>query len=215
MALFLIKNVNFKDIINYPELEIANGAATFICGESGCGKSTLLKLLNGVTSASHGEILYNGISIADYDPIELRREVLLCGQSAFLFDGSIRNNFEQFYKHREVALPSDEGLAKYLEICGISFELDTPCEKFSGGERQRVFTAICLSLRPKVLMLDEPTSALDDATAHLVVSNIKEFCKSNGITMIAVSHNKILAKQYADDVIELKAADVRRAPKVQ
>ena len=201
MSLFSIKNVVFKNIIHYPDIEIPQNSATFICGESGCGKSTLLKLLNDVISPDSGQIMYNGKSVQDYEPAMLRREVLLCGQSPFLFDGSIEENFNQYYSYRELQ-PIGE-IQSFLKICSIDFPLDANCTSMSGGERQRVFTAICLSLRPKVLMLDEPTSALDDATANAVLTNVKQFCKENGITLIIVSHSQALVQAYADNVITL------------
>jgi len=204
MALFSLKNVWFKDIIHYPNIEISQGGAAFICGESGCGKSTLLKLLNGAVSAESGEILYCGRRIEEYDPVMLRREVLLCGQSTFLFDGSVQENFNEFYKYRDLPFANQEEINTYLKICAAGFPLDAPCATMSGGERQRVFTAVCLSMRPKVLLLDEPTSALDDMTANAMVSNIKTFCHENNITLIVVSHNKTLAQAYADTVITLE-----------
>jgi putative ABC transport system ATP-binding protein len=205
MPLFSLKNVCFKDIVCYPEIYISKNIATFILGESGSGKSTMLKLLCGVVSPESGEILYNGNSIASYDPIMLRREVLLCGQSAFLFDGSIGENFAQYYSYRELPPINAEQIQMYLKICAADFPIDTSCVTMSGGERQRVFIAICLSLRPKVLLLDEPTSALDDATANSVLTNIKKFSKENEITPIIISHNSALVKSYADDTITLVA----------
>ena len=170
-ALFSLRNVSFKDIISYPDIEIPGGLATFICGESGSGKSTLLKLLNGVISADSGEILYSGKRVEDYDQVELRREVLLCGQAVYLFDGSVQDNFEQYHKYRDSAI-LPEAMQAYLKICAADFPLNTPCVTMSGGERQRVFTAICLSFRPRVILLDEPTSALDDATAYTMMTNL-------------------------------------------
>jgi putative ABC transport system ATP-binding protein len=203
MSLFSLKDVTFKGIIRYPDIEIPKSLATFICGESGSGKSTLLKLLCGIASPESGEIFYNGKPIKDYDPIMLRREVLLCGQSAFLFDGTVEENFAQYYKYRD--LPSlDQGhVKKYLKICAADFPLNALCDTMSGGERQRVFIAICLSLYPKVLLLDEPTSALDDATANAVLTNIKTFCRENDITPVVISHSKSLVQSYADYTITL------------
>ena len=91
----------------------------------------------------------------------------------------------------------------YLKLCAALFPLGADCAAMSGGERQRVFAAICLSLRPKALLLDEPTSALDDNTANTVMTNIKTFCRENNITLIVVSHNKALAETFADHVIAL------------
>jgi putative ABC transport system ATP-binding protein len=204
MPLFSLKEVQFKNIIHYPCIEIPESLATFICGESGCGKSTLLKLLNGTASADSGKILYSGKNIETYDPVALRREVLLCGQAAFLFDGSILENFAEYYKYRELPALSQDDIYMYLKICAAELPLDMGCTTMSGGERQRVFTAICLSLRPKALLLDEPTGALDDSTANTVMTNIKAFCRENDITPVVVSHNKALAEGFADTIVTLE-----------
>jgi putative ABC transport system ATP-binding protein len=201
--LFSLKGVRFKDLIEYPDMEIPEEGATFICGESGCGKSTLLKLLNGVVSADAGEIRYAGKPVDEYDPVTLRREVLMCGQSAYLFDGSIEENFVEYCKYRELPRISCEEMSVYLKICAVDMPLDSACNTMSGGEKQRVFTAICLSFLPKVLLLDEPTSALDDMTADLMIASIKDFCRENSITPIVVSHNRAISESFADLVISL------------
>jgi putative ABC transport system ATP-binding protein len=209
LPLFSLKDVWFKDIVHYPDIKIPEGGVTFICGESGCGKSTLLKLLNNVASPASGEILYADKRIKDYDPIKLRREVLLCGQTAFLFGGTVRENFIKFYKHRDLSPISDEEINKFLKICAGDFPLDASCGTMSGGEKHRVFMSVCLSLHPKVLLLDEPTSALDNMTADTLMSNTTTFCHENNITLIIVSHNTALAQTYADYIITL-AGGVKR-----
>jgi len=204
-SLFSLNGVTFKNIIRYPDIKIPTGGlTTFICGESGCGKSTLLKLLNGVASPSAGEIFYNSESILTYDPVMLRREVLLCGQSAYLFDGSIADNFKQYYSYRNISAPTADEISKYLSICSADFLHTAECNTMSGGERQRVFTAICISLQPKVLLLDEPTSALDDATAYEMLTNIKSFCQNQEIALIVVSHSKAIVEKFADNIITLE-----------
>lgn len=203
MTLFSVLNVNFKDIIGYAQIMIEEGETTFICGKSGSGKSTLLKLLNATVSADQGEILYRNKPIADYDTISLRREVTLVSQNVFLFDDTIRGNFQQFYGYREKEPPREAEMIKYLSLCMADFSLDANCRELSGGERQRVFISICLSLMPKVLMLDEPTSALDELTAVALMHRLKEYCIKKGISLIAISHDKTLAKRYADKIIDL------------
>ena len=204
MALFTLQNVTFLDILHYPDLEIKQGGATFICGESGSGKSTLLRLFNATVSATTGQICYLGKDIETYETIALRREVLLVGQSVYLFDKSIRENFAAYYAYRDLAAPDEETMREYLDICTAPFSLDSMCNLLSGGERQRVFLAILLSLEPKVLMLDEPTSALDDKTADTLMERIKAHCKERGITRIAASHDRAIAEKYADHIITLK-----------
>jgi putative ABC transport system ATP-binding protein len=206
--MFTLNNVIFKNLIRYPPIQIRENAATFITGESGCGKSTLLKLLNGVVSADDGEIFYDGKPIEEYNPVFLRQQVLLCGQTAFLFNGSIQDNFEQFYKYRDLTCPAPHEIQQYLKICAAEFPLCSICTTMSGGERQRIFTAICLSLKPRVLMLDEPTSALDDKTSNSVIFNIKSFCQEHAITLIIVSHNSALAVVCSDHIITLARDDI-------
>ncbi len=203
MSLFILENVKYEGILSYPLIEIKKCKTTFFCGESGCGKSTLLKLLNGVVSVSNGTIYYNGSEINSYNPIELRREVLLVSQSVYLFDNSIRDNFFEYYDYRNLEKPNDHEIHKFLQLCCIDFPLDTPCTNMSGGEKQRIFIAICMSFMPKVLLLDEPTSALDDNNAFNLMTNIKEFCRENDISLIVVSHNKALAEKFGDEIINL------------
>ena len=200
-AIITTKDLKFMDFITYPDIEIQKGKATFICGESGLGKSTLLKLFNGVVSPSAGTISYLGNPITEYDTVELRREVLLSNQSVFLFDESISKNFDEYYDYRELTHLTDEEKEKFLEICCLDMPLDTECQTMSGGEKQRVFTAICLSLQPKVLMLDEPTAALDEGNAENLLRNVKSFCMEQDITLIVVCHNLVLAEKFADKII--------------
>lgn len=201
--MFALADVNFKDIIHYPNIEIQKERATFICGQSGCGKSTMLKLLNGVLSVDGGIITYLGKNVEELEPIAHRRDVLLVSQSVFLFDSSIKYNFNEYYAYRELEYLNEEEMKFWLELCCVQLPLDAMCQRLSGGERHRVFMAINCSFRPKVLMLDEPTSALDDKNSNELIGNMVSYCKKNSVTLIIVSHDIALAEQYADCIITL------------
>ena len=203
MALFDLQGVAVQDFAAYPDLEIEAGRVTFFCGASGSGKSTLLRLLNGVTSATRGHVSYRDKQIETYEPTALRREVLLVGQSVYLFDGTIRENFSEFHAYRDLPAPDEATMRAYLDLCVAPFPLESVCNLLSGGERQRVFLAICLSFGPKVLLLDEPTSALDEATARALMGQITAHCKEKGITLLVVSHDRAIAAKYAEDTIFL------------
>ena len=200
--MLVLKNVNYNNILYY-DTYIPEGVTTFICGESGSGKSTLLKLLNGVLSPLSGEIMYFNKSLEDYDPIQLRREILLVSQSVYLFDKSIKDNFAEYYAYLGATAINEEKIKRYLDICAVSLPLDSMCNVLSGGERQRVFVAINLSYNPKVLMLDEPTSALDDKTANILMENIISYCKASNITPVIISHDQAMSQKYADNIITL------------
>ena len=123
-ALFKAHELCFHDKICFANLEIPSGKTTFVVGPSGTGKSTLLRLFNSVLSPTHGQLYYNGQNIEELDTIELRQEVLLVSQSVFLFEGTVRDNFNAFYEHREKPAPTDETIQKLLTICCLPFSPD-------------------------------------------------------------------------------------------
>ena len=126
-------------------------------------------------------------------------------ESAFLFEGTVGENFDAFCEARESATLAAEDKQKFLRLCCANFPLDAPCVHLSGGERQRVFLAICLSFLPKVLMLDEPTSALDQETAERFMAQVLAFCRERGMTVVAVSHDPALTERHAENIISLRA----------
>jgi putative ABC transport system ATP-binding protein len=191
-------------MIRYTSINILSEEVTFIQGESGCGKSTLLKLFNATLTPDSGEILYQGTNLDNLDTITLRQEVMLVSQSVFLFSGSIKDNFREFYRYRGKVIISNEEMERFLRLCCSEFSLDTICDTMSGGERQRVYLAIFLSFLPKVLLLDEPTSALDGRTAKELMTNLTGYCKEQHITLVVVSHDTTLAKEYADHIIYME-----------
>ena len=203
-AILQTRGLAFQEMIRYPDLDLQPLRTTFITGPSGCGKSTLLHLMNASLEPSAGQILYRGTDLAKLDTVALRREVLLIRQSAFLFDRSIRENFTLYHDYRGQACPSQEEVRRCLDTALADFPLDQNCATLSGGERQRVYLAIGLSFRPKVLLLDEPTSALDAATGRALLERLLPACGERGVTPIIVSHDPVLTREFAQDLIELK-----------
>ncbi|MDV0447520.1 Vitamin B12 import ATP-binding protein BtuD [Methanosarcinaceae archaeon Ag5] len=205
--MFEIRNVSFQNTIFYPDISIFPNQVTFISGESGSGKSTLLRFLNGTMTPNSGSVLFFGNDVAVMDPIDLRRQVLLANQSVFLFDGSIRNNFAQFYSFLDKKPPSYDEISRFLRICCLDFPLDKNCSVLSGGERHRVFIAVCLSFLPKVLLMDEPTSDLDERNAVCLIRNVIAFAKEKGITLVIVSHDAEIVKQFSDWTIVIEKSN--------
>lgn len=198
------KDLTFKDILSYPDLRINEGEIVFIEGASGSGKSSLLKLFNYTYTPTEGEVLYRGKPTSRLDTVELRKKVLLVSQSVFLFDGTVRENFDLFYDYRNQPHLSDSEKEHYLDLARAPFGLGAPCQNMSGGERQRVYLAVCLSFRPDVLMLDEPTSALDNPTSRELFENLSRFVQENGMTLVVISHNRTLSKEFAQKIIEVE-----------
>jgi putative ABC transport system ATP-binding protein len=206
MDIIKTKDLVFEEFIRYPDIYIKKGRVVFLVGSSGSGKSTLLKLFNATLSPSSGDIFYEGQNIYEIDTLKLRREVLLVGQSVYLFDGSIKDNFYKFYSYREIEMPSEEVIKEYLSICQLDFPLETQTSILSGGEAQRLYTAIFLSFLPKIIMLDEPTSALDTHNAKSLLRDIIKLAKTKEMTVIVVSHDKNLSDEFAEDIIDIEGS---------
>lgn len=195
--------LRFLDLAPFPDIRIEEHLFTFVTGPSGCGKSTLLRLLSASEHPTAGTVIYRGRDIAELDAVSYRRRVLLAVQEAFLFEGTIADNFALYAEARGDAPASDEAMRAMLDVCCADFSPDSPCATLSGGERQRVFLAVCLSFNPDVLMLDEPTSALDGATARRLLANLRDHCAQRGITPVAVCHSDELTRMFADRWIDL------------
>lgn len=197
------QNACFLGRIHYPDFAVAAGQVTFLTGPSGCGKSSLLRLFNGTASPSAGQVTALGRNVADWDPVDLRRRVLLCGQNAFLFDGTLAENFSRYGAMRRQSAPTGAQMRRFLDLTCLPMDPAADCCTLSGGERQRAFLSIFLSFAPQVVLLDEPTSALDSATAGHFFENLTHWCQTDGVTPVVVSHDAALCRRWADRVIAL------------
>lgn len=199
----ILRFENVKFIREYDDFSIDKNEVVFVVGKSGSGKSTLLKLINNTLQMKSGRIFYKDENILNIKPVELRKNIIMTSQENFLFDMTIRENFHEFYKLRDLEELTDDEIKKFLKITNFDVDLNLNVEKLSGGEKQRVFLAIALSMNPEVLLLDEPTSALDNKTAFDMMKNIVDYCKHNDITLVVVSHAKQLVDEFADKIIDL------------
>lgn len=199
----ILRFENVKFIRQYDDFTINKNEIVFVVGKSGSGKSTLLKLINNTLQMKSGRIFYKDANILNIKPVELRRNIMMTSQENFLFDMTIKENFHEFYKLRDLENLTDDEIVKFLKIADFDVDLNLDVEKLSGGEKQRVFLAIVLSMRPAVLLLDEPTSALDSNTAFDMMKNIVDYCKHNDITLVVVSHARNLVDEFADKTIDL------------
>ena len=196
--------LQFADFLSFPDIAIPEHALTFLTGKSGSGKSTYLKLLNATALPSRGAISYRGKAISEWPVIPYRREVMLVPQRDFLYDGTVRENFERFYEMRDAPVPSDAKIQEALSICCSECSPDSSCTPLSGGEKQRVFLALFLSCQSPVLLLDEPTSALDEQTARRFFTRLKAYLAAHDMTVVCVCHSPELVREFQDHEVRLE-----------
>jgi putative ABC transport system ATP-binding protein len=179
--------------------------ATAIVGPSGSGKSTLLRLLNRLADPDRGEIAYRQRPLAEYDPLQLRREVALVPQLPALLEGTLESNLR--YAAGLAGREPDPG--RCLRLAGLGPEFaGRDVAELSVGEQQRGMLARALAQGPRVLLLDEPTSALDHAARDAIEAALSELRRELEISLVLVSHDPAQARRLSDWAVRLEGGRV-------
>lgn len=188
-------------------LSIPEKHVTAIIGPSGCGKSTYLRCLNRMHEVAHGtmtgEILLDGLSILEYDPVLLRRRVGMVFQKANPFPTmSVFDNVAAGLHLNGVRSKGlvAEKVEKSLRAAALWDEVKDSLGKsgisLSGGQQQRLCIARAIAVDPEVLLMDEPASALDP----LATAKIEEliYALKAEYTIAIVTHNMQQAARVSD-----------------
>lgn len=189
--------------------EIEKGEFVIIVGPSGSGKTTVLNMLGGMDTCDEGEISVDGARVDGFSRkqlIEYRRyDIGFIFQFYNLIPNlTAKENVELAAQTTKDFIPAAEILAKV----GLSERLNNFPAQLSGGEQQRVSIARALSKKPKLLLCDEPTGALDYNTGKMILKLLQDTCRSDGMTVILVTHNSAIAPM-ADRVIKIKSSRVQ------
>jgi len=188
-------------------LKVEEGEFVAILGPSGSGKSTLLNMLGALDIPSAGSVRIGKDDVANLNDSELallRRKIGIVFQFFNLIGRlNARENVElplsianlQRSKRRERA-------EELLELVGLKDRMMHKPAELSGGERQRVAIARALAANPDFLLMDEPTGNIDSKTAKELMTLVKDLNKSQGVTIVMVTHNRNMAK-YATRVLHL------------
>lgn len=185
------------------DLDVPAGTTAAIIGPSGSGKSTLLRSLNRLYEPDKGDILLDGRSVLTDDPDKLRQRIGMVFQHFNLFPHkSVLDNVTLApRKLKGLATEAARELAlTQLERVGLRHKADARPGTLSGGQQQRVAIARALAMEPEVMFFDEATSALDPELVKGILALIAEL-GSDGMTMVAVTHEMGFARSTADTVV--------------
>lgn len=188
---------NTLNILTDINLTINKGDSVAIVGASGSGKSTLLGLLAGLDVPSSGEIILAGKRIdllSDDARAELRAKSVGFVFQSFLLLPAL-TALENVTLPAELAGQSQalERGKQLLELVGLSERMHFFPAQLSGGEQQRVAIARAFITQPAILFADEPSANLDSATGRKVEDLLFDLNKSQGTTLVLVTHNAQLA----------------------
>jgi glutamate/aspartate transport system ATP-binding protein len=191
---------------------IQKGEVVVVCGPSGSGKSTLIKTVNALEPIQKGDIVVDGISVADpkTNLPKLRARVGMVFQHFELFPHlTVTENLtlaQVKVLGRSQADAAARGL-KMLDRVGLMEQKDKFPGQLSGGQQQRVAIARALSMDPIVMLFDEPTSALDPEMVGEVL-DVMVLLAKEGMTMMVVTHEMGFARKVSDRVIFMDAGRI-------
>ncbi|MBS3162587.1 ABC transporter ATP-binding protein [Candidatus Woesearchaeota archaeon] len=195
-------------------IDIKKGEFVSIVGKSGSGKSTTLNLIGCLDIPTKGAIYLDGHNIAHLKEDELAR--IRGKKIGFIFQtfnlipslNIVENVSMPMIFQDNITEEKRERKAKeLLEMVGLGHRLQHKPSELSGGERQRVAIARSLANDPEVILADEPTGNLDTKTGEQILKMLSDLNRSQGKTLIIVTHDLYVAKQ-ADRIIKLQDGKV-------
>ena len=191
-------------VLDGVSFRIPAGSLCAIAGPSGVGKSTVADLLLRFYDPQGGAIRLDGLDLRTVRLGDLRREVVLVEQTAFLFNTTVAENIRYGWPDatrediiRAAQAASIDAFIRSLPE-GYDTEVGERGQAFSAGERQRLALARALLRDPSVLVLDEPTASVDPITEQTIAAAIKSAMR--GRTTVVISHRLSLIER-ADWVI--------------
>lgn len=203
-----------KKILQDISLQVHAGTFCAVLGRNGSGKTTLIHCLNGILTPVSGQILIYNKALMSFSRNNIARQislvpqehldifpykvidVIVMGRAPFLKACASPDNHD--YKIAINAL-------KELNAQGLA---DENFNRISGGERQIVLLARALAQATKIMLLDEPTNHLDFNNQYHLLSAIKHFCRTKGLSIVASMHDPNMAAIFADDVIMIKNGEI-------
>jgi putative ABC transport system ATP-binding protein len=179
-------------ILREIDLDIPLGTVFTILGPSGSGKTSLLRLLNRLHDPTEGEILFDGETLASFEPTQLRRRIGYVFQVPTMLEGSVADNLAYganlHRSPRHAMPPQDAMLERLRQVTLDESYLNRSADRLSVGEQQRVGIARSLMTGPEVLLMDEPTSALDPTATARLLDLIVELHQEHSLTIVFVTH---------------------------
>lgn len=200
--------------------DIAPGEFVSVVGPSGSGKSTLFYILGGLTRATSGRVMIDGVDFATLDDAERTR--MRKSKIGFVFQKfnllptlSAMGNIEIAHDiagHKE---PLDRAnLAHLTDLLGIGGRLDHRPSELSGGEQQRVAIARALIMKPAIVLADEPTGNLDTKNSDAVLKMLRRSNQEFKQTVLMITHNPEAAA-IADRILHMRDGEIVGVEQVQ
>lgn len=210
---------------------IQQGETVSLVGESGCGKSvtalSLMQLIEGNSSTTQGEILFEGENLNSFSEKEMRKvrgnKISMIFQEPMTSLNPVHKIGKQIsevlflhgFATKSNSKEKTIGILKKVGIPRAESIIEEYPHQLSGGMRQRVMIAMAMACNPKLLIADEPTTALDVTIQAQILDLMKSLQQQYDTAILLITHDLGVVSEMADRVIVMyygqivEQADVR------
>lgn len=217
----LTKDFGAMRAVDRVSFTIQQPAMVGIIGRSGAGKSTLLRMMNRLTDASAGRVLYRGEDILSLRGGAKRRWQANCAMIFQQFNlvprldvvsnvlhgtlnrQSVLSTMFSLYPKADIHRAID-----ILDRLGIAEHAPKRAEALSGGQQQRVAIARALMQDPEIVLADEPIASLDPMNADIVMKALRQIHEEDGRMVICNLHTLDTARRFCDRVIGMRGGEI-------
>lgn len=203
------------------DLDVEAAEVVALLGPSGCGKTTLLRIVAGLITPTHGDVVMAGTDVTRV--ATHKRNIGLVHQNFALWPHmtvaeNVAFGLDMRHHDRNRRMRRVDEVLELVGLAGFAHRLP---RQLSGGQQQRVALARALAFEPNVLLLDEPLSSLDANLRHQLQSHLRQLQRTTGVTTVIVTHDREEAMGVSSRIVVLDrgrvqqvaaAPDLYRAP---
>ena len=187
--------------------DIKKGEILGLLGPNGAGKTTTIHMLLGLITPTVGSIHMFGLDLAKHRESILQQVNFSSTYISMPFSLTVEENLKviaRLYELKNIQRHIDD-IVKKMEMEDIRHKLT---RKLSSGQMSRLTLAKALMTQPKVLFLDEPTASLDPDIVNKIKSFLKEYQRSEGLSILYTSHNMREMEEMSDRIIFLQRGKI-------
>jgi len=204
----LSKFYDTKQVLKSLSIDIFPGQVIGYIGPNGAGKSTTVKILTGLIPDFTGEVIVDGMNLAD-NPLEIKKLIGYVPENAELYNVLTALEYLDFigklYGMEEPVL--SDRIGKLLTAFGLANNINDRMDTFSKGMKQKVLLIAGIINNPKILILDEPLSGLDANAVILVKESITRLSKE-GKTIFYCSHMMDVVEKVSDRILLINKGEI-------